>query len=170
MWYKEGKKDAMLLVMMKKIELLTNYMKGFYERYHQYNNIYEYAYNENQGQNNVWSIDTSIQERNESVPPHMESTLEVVLEKVLSTEEEIQDLRSKLLDLTTTVKSHDVIIQQLEERMNELASQVSTQTIETNTSPTQAIVDDDIFEWEMEEEVVGELIADIFLKGEELEE
>ncbi|MCD7469816.1 hypothetical protein HAX54_009066, partial [Datura stramonium] len=28
----------------------------------------------------------------------------------------------------------------------------------------------DIFEWEIEEEVVGELIADVFLKGEELEE
>ncbi|MCD9646006.1 hypothetical protein HAX54_035500 [Datura stramonium] len=31
-------------------------------------------------------------------------------------------------------------------------------------------MDDDIFEWEMEEEVVGELIADVFLNGEELEE
>ncbi|MCD9638551.1 hypothetical protein HAX54_022574, partial [Datura stramonium] len=37
-------------------------------------------------------------------------------------------------------------------------------------SPTQAIMDDYIFEWEMEEEVVGELIADVFLKGEEFEE
>ncbi|MCE3050300.1 hypothetical protein HAX54_046854, partial [Datura stramonium] len=31
-------------------------------------------------------------------------------------------------------------------------------------------MDDDIFEWKMEEEVVGELIVDVFLKGEELEE
>ncbi|MCD9643092.1 hypothetical protein HAX54_030215, partial [Datura stramonium] len=32
------------------------------------------------------------------------------------------------------------------------------------------IVENDIFEWEIEEEVVGELIVDVFLKGEELEE
>ncbi|MCE0481748.1 hypothetical protein HAX54_039743 [Datura stramonium] len=31
-------------------------------------------------------------------------------------------------------------------------------------------MDDDIFEWEMEIEVVGEMMADFFLKGEELEE
>ncbi|MCE3050755.1 hypothetical protein HAX54_048024, partial [Datura stramonium] len=89
-----------------------------------------YAYHGNQGQKNVRSVDTSSQEINEAVPPHMESTLEVVLEKVLSTEEGIQELWSKLLDLTTTMKSHD------------------------------AIVNDDIFEWEIEEEVVGELIVD----------
>ncbi|MCD9645510.1 hypothetical protein HAX54_034503 [Datura stramonium] len=53
--------------------------------------------------------------------------------------------------------------------MNELASQVVSQTTETNTSPTQAIVDDDIFKWEIEEEVIGELIVDVFLKGEKLE-
>ncbi|MCD7472638.1 hypothetical protein HAX54_013935, partial [Datura stramonium] len=52
--------------------------------------------------------------------------------------------------------------------MNELASQLVAQTTETNTSSTQAIIDDVIFEWEMEEEVIGELI--VFLKGEELEE
>ncbi|MCE0481188.1 hypothetical protein HAX54_038733 [Datura stramonium] len=115
------------------------------------NRGYEYSYHGNQGQNNVWSVDTSSQESNESVPPHMESTLEVVLEKVLSTEEGVQDLQSKVLDLTTTVKIHDVIIQQLEDRMNELASEVASQTIETNMSPTQAIVDDDIFKWEIEE-------------------
>ncbi|MCD7460675.1 hypothetical protein HAX54_044194, partial [Datura stramonium] len=33
-----------------------------------------------------------------------------------------------------------------------------------------AIMDDDTFEWEMEEEVVGETIAYFFLKGEKLEE
>ncbi|MCD9642483.1 hypothetical protein HAX54_029321 [Datura stramonium] len=31
-------------------------------------------------------------------------------------------------------------------------------------------MDDDIFKWEMEEEAVGEMIADFSLKGEELEE
>ncbi|MCD9559875.1 hypothetical protein HAX54_018202, partial [Datura stramonium] len=33
-----------------------------------------------------------------------------------------------------------------------------------------AFVDDNMFVWEMEDEVVGELIADVFLKGEEFEE
>ncbi|MCD7472105.1 hypothetical protein HAX54_013044, partial [Datura stramonium] len=55
------------------------------------------------------------------------------------------------------------------ERMNELASHVAAQTTETNMSPTQEIVENDIFEWEMEEEVVGELIVDVFLKGEKFE-
>ncbi|MCD9637580.1 hypothetical protein HAX54_020949, partial [Datura stramonium] len=114
MWHREGKKDAMLLVMMKKMELLTNYMKGFLARNSQDNHDYEYCYYGIQGWNNVQSVDTSSQESNESVPPHMDSTLEVVLEK--------------------------------------------------------AIVDNDMFEWEIEEEVVGELIANVFLKGEELEE
>ncbi|MCE3052145.1 hypothetical protein HAX54_051667, partial [Datura stramonium] len=100
----------------------------------------------------------------------MESTLEVVLEKVLATEEGVQDLWSKLLDQTTTTKSHDVIIQKLEERMNKLASQMEAQLTENNTASMQDIVENDKFEWEIEEEVVGELIADAFLKGEELEE
>ncbi|MCD7450431.1 hypothetical protein HAX54_006224, partial [Datura stramonium] len=32
------------------------------------------------------------------------------------------------------------------------------------------VVENDIFEWEIEEEVVGEIIADVFLNDEELEE
>ncbi|MCD9560773.1 hypothetical protein HAX54_019564 [Datura stramonium] len=137
MWHREGKKDAMLLVKMKKMELLTNDMKGFHAKYNQANHDYEYAYYGNQGWNNVRSVDRSSQERNESLPPHTEITIKVVLEK---------------------------------EWMNELASQVAAQTTETNKAPMQAIVDNDIFEWEMEEEVVGELIANVFLKGEEVEE
>ncbi|MCD9640495.1 hypothetical protein HAX54_025834, partial [Datura stramonium] len=82
----------------------------------------------------------------------------------------IQDLRSTLFDLKTTVKSHDVIIQQLEDRMNEFASQVAAQIKETSTSSLQATMDNAMFEWEIEEEVIGETIADFFLKGEELEE
>ncbi|MCE0482291.1 hypothetical protein HAX54_040954 [Datura stramonium] len=100
----------------------------------------------------------------------MESTLEVLVEKVLATEEGDQDLWSKLLDVTTTVKSHNVIIQQLEEHMNELESQMAAQTTENNMDPMQDIVENDIFKWKIEEEVVGELIADVFLKGEELAE
>ncbi|MCD7464577.1 hypothetical protein HAX54_053014, partial [Datura stramonium] len=100
----------------------------------------------------------------------MESTLEVVLENVLATEEGVQDLRSKLLDLAATIRSNDVIIQQLEERMNELASQMAAQTIENNMAPMQDFVENNIFEWEIEEEVVGEFIADVLLKGQELEE
>ncbi|MCD9638308.1 hypothetical protein HAX54_022183 [Datura stramonium] len=102
MWHREGKKDAMLLVMMKQMELLTNYMKGFHARCNQENHEYDYAYYGNQGWNNARSVDTSSQGSNESIPPHIEKN--------------------------------------------------------------------DIFEWEIEEEVVGELIADVFFKGEELEE
>ncbi|MCD9641421.1 hypothetical protein HAX54_027598 [Datura stramonium] len=100
----------------------------------------------------------------------MESTLEVVLEKVLATEESVQHLWSKLLDLTTMVKSHEVIIQQLEERMNELAFQMETPIAANNTTQRKDIMDDDVLEWEMQEEAIEELIVDVFLKGEELEE
>ncbi|MCE0480817.1 hypothetical protein HAX54_037948, partial [Datura stramonium] len=54
--------------------------------------------------------------------------------------------------------------------MNELASQVAAQTKETRSSSPSATKDNDIFEWEMEEEVVRETIDDCVLKGEELEE
>ncbi|MCE3052209.1 hypothetical protein HAX54_051869 [Datura stramonium] len=133
LWRREGKKDAMLLVMIKQMELLTSYMKGFHDRYSQANHDYDDVYYGNQGWNNARLVDTSVQGSNESIPPYMESTLEVVLEK------------------------------QLEERMNELASQMAAQTIENSTAPIQDIIDNDIFEWE-----VGELIADVFLKGDEI--
>ncbi|MCD7470521.1 hypothetical protein HAX54_010449, partial [Datura stramonium] len=68
---------------------------------------YDDGYCGNQGRNNVLFVDTSSQGSTEVLPPHMESTLEVVLEKVLATKEGVQDLQSKLLDLTSTVKSHE---------------------------------------------------------------
>ncbi|MCD9642370.1 hypothetical protein HAX54_029156, partial [Datura stramonium] len=113
-WRREGKKDTMLLVMMMQMEFLMNYMKGFHARYTQAKHEYDYVYYGNRGWNNAQSVDTGSQERNESVPHHMEITLEVGLEK--------------------------------------------------------DIVENDIFKWEIEEEVVGELIEDVFLKGEKLEE
>ncbi|MCD7471834.1 hypothetical protein HAX54_012563 [Datura stramonium] len=98
----------------------------------------------------------------------MESTLEVVLRKVLATEEGVQDLRSRLLDLT--VKSHEVIIQKLEERMNELAFQMETPIEANNTTPRKDMIDGDGLEWEMEEEAIEEQIVDVSMKAEELEE
>ncbi|MCD9639940.1 hypothetical protein HAX54_024933, partial [Datura stramonium] len=100
------------------------------------------------------------QGRTEVLPPHMESTLEVVL----ANEEGVQDLQSKLLDLTSKVKSHEVIIQQLKKRMNELEFQISTPIATNNTAPRKDIKDDDVSEWEMEEEAIEDLIIDVFLK------
>ncbi|MCE3215244.1 hypothetical protein HAX54_001436 [Datura stramonium] len=145
----------MLLVMIKQMELLTNYMKSFHARCNQDNHHYDYVYYGNQGWTNARSVDTSNKGSNESIPPHTESSIEVLLKKVLVTEEGVQDLRSKLLDLTTTLKSHHVIIQQLEEWMNELASQMAAQTTENNTNPMQDNIENDIFEWEIEEEADG---------------
>ncbi|MCE3216161.1 hypothetical protein HAX54_005154 [Datura stramonium] len=160
----------MLLVMMKQMEMLTSYVKGFHAKNSHVVQDYDDGYYGNQGSNNVQFVDTNSQGSTEVLPPHMESTLEVVLEKVLVTEEGVQDLRSKLLDLTTMVKSHEVIIQQLQERMNELAFQMATPIAAINTAPRKDIMDDDVLEWEMEEEAIEELIVDVFLKGEELEE
>ncbi|MCD9558998.1 hypothetical protein HAX54_016712, partial [Datura stramonium] len=80
MWRREGKKDAMLLVMMKQMELLTNYVKDFHAKNSHAIHDYDDGYYGNQGWKNVWLIDTSSQERTD-VPPHIESTFEVVLEK-----------------------------------------------------------------------------------------
>ncbi|MCD7454296.1 hypothetical protein HAX54_024260, partial [Datura stramonium] len=107
---------------------------------------------------------------NESIPPHMESTLQVVLEKVLATEEGVQDLRSKLLDLTTTVKSHDVIIQQLEERMNELASQVVAQTTEKTRLQCRTLWIMIYSSGKLRKRLLVNLLPMFFLKGEELKE
>ncbi|MCD7456766.1 hypothetical protein HAX54_033004 [Datura stramonium] len=169
MWRREEKKDTMLLVMMKQMELLMSYVKGFRAKKSHAFQDYDDGNYGNQGWNSVQFVDTNNQGRTEVLPPHMESTLNVVLEKVLATEEGVQDLRSKLLDLTTKVKSHKVIFQQLEERMNELAVQMVTPIATNNTAPGKEIMDDDVLEWEMEEEAIEELIVDVFLKGEELE-
>ncbi|MCD9646592.1 hypothetical protein HAX54_036573 [Datura stramonium] len=144
MWHTE-EKDTMLLVMMKQMELLTSWK-------------------------NVQFVDINNQGNTEVLPSVMESTLKVVLEKVLATEEGVQDLRSILLDLTTTIKIHEVVIQQLEERMNKLAFQMATPIATNNASPRKNIMDDDDLEWEMEEEAIEVLIVDVSLKGEELNE
>ncbi|MCD7453206.1 hypothetical protein HAX54_020011 [Datura stramonium] len=93
----------MLLVMIKQIELLTSYVKDFHAKNSHAIQDYGDGYYGNQGWNNVQLVDTSSQGSTEVLPPHMESTLKVVLEKVLAIEEGVQDLRSKPLDLTTTV-------------------------------------------------------------------
>ncbi|MCE3216369.1 hypothetical protein HAX54_006271, partial [Datura stramonium] len=152
------------------MKLLTTYVKGFHAKNSHAVQNCDDGYYGNQGWNNVQCVDTSSHGSTEVLPPHMESTLEVVLKKVLATEEGVQDLRSKLLDLTSTVKSHEVIIQQLEERMNELEFQMATPIAANNTAPRKDIIDDDVLKWEMEEEAIENLIVDVFLKGEELEE
>ncbi|MCD7471675.1 hypothetical protein HAX54_012286 [Datura stramonium] len=93
----------MLLVMMKQMEMLTSYVKGFHAKNSHVVQDYDDGYYGNQGSNNVsnLSIPTSCGST-EVLPPHMESTLEVVLGKVGAvTEEGVQDHLSKLLDLTT---------------------------------------------------------------------
>ncbi|MCD9643653.1 hypothetical protein HAX54_031285 [Datura stramonium] len=102
----------------------------------------------------------------------MENTIEVVLEKVISTDSGVQELRSELLDLTTIVKNDDVAIQQLKDRMNMLALQVPVQQVtkETKVSPPQPNMDEQTFGWEMEEEILEETFSSLFLRGEEWEE
>ncbi|MCD7452453.1 hypothetical protein HAX54_016627 [Datura stramonium] len=79
-----------------------------------------------------------------------------------------QEHESRVLNLAKAIPSmiQNAIKKVLQPAKDKLKSLCSTVEVLEN----EAIVDDDIFEWEMEEEVVGELIADVFLKGEELEE
>ncbi|MCE0482110.1 hypothetical protein HAX54_040512, partial [Datura stramonium] len=92
------------------------YMKGLHVGNDQDTFDYEYDYHGKKGRNNVWSAKTNIQESDESLLPHMESTLELVLEK------------------------------RLESRMSELASQVMNHAIDTTMLSVLATKDDDIFE------------------------
>ncbi|MCE3214964.1 hypothetical protein HAX54_000445, partial [Datura stramonium] len=94
-WRREEKKDVILLVMMKQMEMLTNYVKGFHAKNSHAIHDYDDGYNGNQGWNNVRFVNTCSQESTEVLPPHMESTLEVVLQKVLATKEGVHDLLSR---------------------------------------------------------------------------
>ncbi|MCD7461190.1 hypothetical protein HAX54_045468 [Datura stramonium] len=147
MWCRE-EKDTMLLAMIKQMELLTSYVKGFHAK--NSHDVQDY---------DVAIMGTKVGTMSSLSIPEVKGALRGV-----------QDLRGKLLDLTTTVKSHEVIIQQLEERMNELAFQMVTPIVANNTSPRKDIMDDDVLQWEMEEEAIQELTIDVFMKGEELEE
>ncbi|MCD9639343.1 hypothetical protein HAX54_023783 [Datura stramonium] len=56
--------------------------------------------------------------------------------------------------------------------MNVFAFQVTAQQVtkETIVSPAQTNMDEEIFGWEMDEEILEETFASLFLRGEELEE
>ncbi|MCD7462348.1 hypothetical protein HAX54_048306 [Datura stramonium] len=81
-WCREHKKDTMLLVTMKQMELLMSYVKGFLAKNCHVVQNYDDGYYGIQGWKNVQFVDSSSQGSTEVLPPHMESTLEVVLEKV----------------------------------------------------------------------------------------
>ncbi|MCD7453985.1 hypothetical protein HAX54_023052 [Datura stramonium] len=61
MWPREEKKNAMLLIMMKQMELLTRYVKGFHAKNSHAIQNYDDGYYGNQGWNKVQFVDTSSQ-------------------------------------------------------------------------------------------------------------
>ncbi|MCD9646131.1 hypothetical protein HAX54_035699 [Datura stramonium] len=78
----------------------------------------------NQGRNYEHIVDLGTPERDESIHLKIEIMLERVLERVVSTDLGVRELKHDLLTLTQIVKSHAISIRHLEERMNQLASQI----------------------------------------------
>lgn len=60
----------------------------------------------------------------------MEGILEQVLEKLISTDVDVHELKHDLLSLTQMVECHTILIKNKEWRLNQLASQVKTKTNE----------------------------------------
>ncbi|MCD7451492.1 hypothetical protein HAX54_012275 [Datura stramonium] len=96
--------------------------------------------------------------------------LEVVLEQVVSTDSRIQDLKNDLLNLTKTVKNHEVSIRQLEERMNVLAAQMESnarmithERTKEKTTLTPSHADEEDIEREVEESFFKETWDEILL-------
>ncbi|MCD7465882.1 hypothetical protein HAX54_002078 [Datura stramonium] len=77
----------------------------------------------NQGRNFKHVGNLENQEREEPIYSNIEIMLENVLERVTSTNLGVCKLKSELVTLTQTNKSHDISIRDFEERMNQLASQ-----------------------------------------------
>ncbi|MCD9642332.1 hypothetical protein HAX54_029061 [Datura stramonium] len=97
---------------------------GFHSRYQQANKGYWYPRDENQCWNSNCTIESTSLGSDEPSYSCIERMLEMVLERVVSTNSGIQQLKSDLLDLTQTVKDHAVSIRHLDERMDLLASKM----------------------------------------------
>ncbi|MCD9642316.1 hypothetical protein HAX54_029027, partial [Datura stramonium] len=111
MWRRKESKDAMLMVVMQQIELLANC------------------------RNSNYIAETGSQESEESSLSRIERMLEVMLQQVVSIYLGIEELRCDLLDLCQKVKDHEVSIRQLEDRMNLLASEMTTKSDEGRRRP-----------------------------------
>ncbi|MCD9641860.1 hypothetical protein HAX54_028340, partial [Datura stramonium] len=84
--------------------------------------------------------------------------LDMVMEKVLSTDSGIRELKGDLLELTQTVKYHDISIRNLEDRMNHLASQMRLEMsvkemkpLVKNVTPSQQNINEEDIEKTFEE-------------------
>ncbi|MCD7467280.1 hypothetical protein HAX54_004618 [Datura stramonium] len=121
-------------------------------------------------------------ESDKSSHSKIEGMLEMVLERVLSTDLGIHELKNDLLELTWMVKDHDISIRHLEERMNHLASQMrlemrvkEKEQLMVNFTPSSKDVDEEDIEKNIEEKLFNESLEAILLNNigknsEELEE
>ncbi|MCD9642485.1 hypothetical protein HAX54_029323, partial [Datura stramonium] len=96
--------------------------------------------------------------------------LEVVLERVISSDSGIQEIKGDLLDLTQTMKEHEVSIKHLEERMNLLTSQMEAgasmktkELVKKYASPIQNRIDEEDMEWDVEETFFKETLEAVLL-------
>ncbi|MCE3049666.1 hypothetical protein HAX54_045499, partial [Datura stramonium] len=83
----------------------------------------------------------------------------------------IQEIKRDILNLTQTVKDHEVSTKKLEERMNVLAAQMESKTsiitrelTKEKTTLTATNVDEEDIEWEVEESFFKEIWEGILLK------
>ncbi|MCD7464104.1 hypothetical protein HAX54_052081, partial [Datura stramonium] len=101
---------------------------------------------------------SSSQGSDESSYSCIERMLEVILERVVSTDSRIKEIKSDLLDLTQTMKDHALSIRHLKERMNLLESQMESRVSMITHDPTKDDTtltprndDEGDTEWEVEE-------------------
>ncbi|MCE3215557.1 hypothetical protein HAX54_002794 [Datura stramonium] len=95
-----GEKRCYVDRVMKQNEWLANSMMGFHSRYQQATQVYWYPRDENQGWNYEFTVESSSHGSDESSYSRIERMLEVVLERVVSTDSGIQELKSDLLHLS----------------------------------------------------------------------
>ncbi|MCD9639005.1 hypothetical protein HAX54_023242 [Datura stramonium] len=84
--------------------------------------------------------------------------LELVMGKVLSTNSGIRELKGDILEITQTVKDHDISIRHLEDRINHLASQMrleisvkKKEPLMKNLNPSHKNIDEDDIEKDIKE-------------------
>ncbi|MCD7468742.1 hypothetical protein HAX54_007177 [Datura stramonium] len=98
--------------------------------------------------------------------------LKRVMEKVVSTYLGIRELKGDLLELTQTVKEHDVSIRHLENRMNHLTSQMRSEmsvkekeSLMNNVTLSQRNIDEEDMEQNIEKILFKESLEGIRLNN-----
>ncbi|MCD9641034.1 hypothetical protein HAX54_026848, partial [Datura stramonium] len=115
MWRGEEEKDAMVVKIMIQIKLLARCMRVFIQGTKMPTKACGHPRDENHGRNYEYIAESRSQEIEEYLQSKIESFLKMVLERVVSTDMGIRELKDDLLELTQMLKDHEMSIRHLEE-------------------------------------------------------